>query len=154
MLKEKCKFILDFYGEEAQAKQTIQEICELVVGITKNDISNITEEIADVEIMLEQFKMFEALDEGVFKNIKIAYKEAFKCRKEILEERTIEALLKVATDIAVQARVNATQQIAKVEIFMDEYIKLRGISREDIDAIKENKVKRQLKRITDSKKGR
>ena len=50
-----CRFIFNHYGEEAQKQQLIQELAELIVAITKNDIENIIEELADVQIMFDQF---------------------------------------------------------------------------------------------------
>lgn len=61
-MDKRIKEILNFYGEEAQKQQVIQELAELVVALTKNDIENIHEEIADVEIMLEQLKLFQIID--------------------------------------------------------------------------------------------
>lgn len=52
-----CKIIFSHYGEEQQKKQLIQELGELIVAITKNDLENIIEEMADVEVMLDQFKI-------------------------------------------------------------------------------------------------
>lgn len=52
-----CKIIFSHYGEEYQKKQLIQELAELIVAITKNDLENIIEEMADVEVMLDQFKI-------------------------------------------------------------------------------------------------
>jgi NTP pyrophosphatase (non-canonical NTP hydrolase) len=50
-----CKIIFEHYGEEKQKIQLIQELSELVVALTKNDLENILEEMADVQIMLDQF---------------------------------------------------------------------------------------------------
>lgn len=52
-----CNFIYKHYGEEAQKRQLIQELAELIVAITKNDLENIIEEMADVQVMLDQFTM-------------------------------------------------------------------------------------------------
>lgn len=52
-----CRIIFDHYGEENQKKQLVQELAELIVAITKNDLENIIEEMADVEVMLDQFKI-------------------------------------------------------------------------------------------------
>mgnify|MGYP004633636167 CR=1 FL=1 len=38
-------------------KQLVQELAELIVAITKNDLENIIEEMADVEVVLDQFKI-------------------------------------------------------------------------------------------------
>lgn len=61
-MDKRIEEILNFYGEEAQKGQIIQELAELVVALTKNDLENIHEEIADVEIMLEQLKLFKNID--------------------------------------------------------------------------------------------
>lgn len=52
-----CNIIFRHYGIEHQKKQLIQELSELIVAITKNDLENIIEEIADVQVMLDQFKI-------------------------------------------------------------------------------------------------
>lgn len=52
-----CKIIFSHYGEEHQKKQLIQELGELIVAITKDDLENVIEEMADVEVMLDQFKI-------------------------------------------------------------------------------------------------
>lgn len=52
-----CKIIFSHYGEEHQKKQLIQELGELIVAITKDDLENVIEEMTDVEVMLDQFKI-------------------------------------------------------------------------------------------------
>ena len=52
-----CKIIFSHYGEEHQKKQLIQELGELIVAITKDDLENVIEEMADVEVMLDQFEI-------------------------------------------------------------------------------------------------
>lgn len=52
-----CKIIFSHYGEEHQKKQLIQELGELIVAITKDDLENVIEEMADVEVVLDQFKI-------------------------------------------------------------------------------------------------
>lgn len=53
---------IDAYGEEAQTKMVLEEMSELQKEICKrwrgaDNIGNIAEELADVEIMLDQLKM-------------------------------------------------------------------------------------------------
>ena len=53
---------IDVYGEEAQTKMVLEEMSELQKEICKrwrgaDNIGNIAEELADVEIMLDQLKM-------------------------------------------------------------------------------------------------
>lgn len=47
--------ILKHYGLAAQKQQFIQELGELIVALTKNDINNLIEEMADVQVMIDQF---------------------------------------------------------------------------------------------------
>lgn len=51
-----CRYIFTHYGEKMQKTQLIQELSELITALTKNDIVNMIEEMADVQIMLDQFK--------------------------------------------------------------------------------------------------
>lgn len=50
-----CKTIFDYYGIENQKLQFIQELSELIQAITKNNPDNFIEEIADVQVMIDQF---------------------------------------------------------------------------------------------------
>lgn len=50
-----CKTIFDYYGIEKQKMQFIQELAELIQAITKNDPKNFIEELADVQVMIDQF---------------------------------------------------------------------------------------------------
>lgn len=68
--KNKCRQILDHYGEQKQRRQLVEECAELIQALTKMErageqypsnelhsaILAVREEIADVEIMLEQIK--------------------------------------------------------------------------------------------------
>lgn len=50
-----CAKIFNHYGIVEQRKQLIQECAELIVALTKLDRQNIIEEMADVQVMLDQF---------------------------------------------------------------------------------------------------
>lgn len=52
-----CRDIFGYYGIKNQQKQLIQEMGELIVAITKNNLENIIEEMADVQVMLDQFRL-------------------------------------------------------------------------------------------------
>jgi len=52
---EGCKRIIDHYGVFAQKLQFIQELAELIQAITKDDTLNFIEELADVQVMIDQF---------------------------------------------------------------------------------------------------
>lgn len=47
--------ILKHYRIKTQKQQFIQELAELIVALTKNDINNLIEEMADVQVMIDQF---------------------------------------------------------------------------------------------------
>ena len=53
-----CRIIFNHYGKQAQERQLIQELGELIVAITKGDLENIIEEMADVQVMIDQFALY------------------------------------------------------------------------------------------------
>lgn len=65
------KKIADYYGIERQKAKTIEEMAELTKALLKHTgskatLENIIEEIADVEVMLEQIKyLYRISDESV-----------------------------------------------------------------------------------------
>lgn len=85
MVNPVLKRALDTWGEEAQMLMVVEEMSELMkevlknINRKKNNLDQIIEETADVEIMLEQLK----------ENYKIAEKvEAYKKDKiKVIEQR-------------------------------------------------------------------
>lgn len=77
-MRNKLEFIFNYYGEQVQVEKVKEELRELIEAIENNDTENIIEEIADVEIMLEQLKMFKFFDENKYKEIK-----EFKINRQI-----------------------------------------------------------------------
>ena len=65
MLDDKIKLIADHYGLGNQKEKTLEELFELGNALTHNDVPNIAEEIADVEIMLSQLKYLIKCDTAV-----------------------------------------------------------------------------------------
>lgn len=65
------KELIEFYGKEAQARQAMEECAELIQAINKrlrypdNDkaLDGLYEEMADVEIMMDQLRIMFDLDE-------------------------------------------------------------------------------------------
>ncbi len=62
----------ELWGEESQQQMIIEECAELIVALSKYNrkvngslLTNIAEEIADVEICIEQIKLMKGLDEAV-----------------------------------------------------------------------------------------
>lgn len=65
-----CKRAVETYGKEHQLIICMEEMSELTKELTKNlrgrrNLQNISEEVADVEIMLEQIKLIFDLKEYV-----------------------------------------------------------------------------------------
>ena len=48
--------VWEHYGEEAQTKKLVEELAELITAIAREDTRAIREEMADVEVMIMQFK--------------------------------------------------------------------------------------------------
>jgi mazG nucleotide pyrophosphohydrolase domain len=56
VINEDLKYIADHYGKEHQLEKCKEEINELIEAIDSKDEEAIIEEIADVEIMIDQVK--------------------------------------------------------------------------------------------------
>ena len=63
-MDKRIKTIFKHYGFDNQAQKTIEEASELITAIVKflksgsyDDFQHLTEEVVDVEIMLEQLKL-------------------------------------------------------------------------------------------------
>lgn len=79
-MKEQLKKIIDYYGAYAQSVQAIEEMSELTKELCKalnykSNKENLVEEIADVQIMLEQLKIINNIDEKTLEK-EIQYKIA------------------------------------------------------------------------------
>lgn len=73
-----CREIADRYGYPAQSNQLMEECAELIQAVNKykrygNDeaLKNFIEEIADVEIMLEQIKYLLGVKEDDIEGVKL-----------------------------------------------------------------------------------
>lgn len=66
-LRFQCGEILHHYGEAHQQEKAIEEMAELISAIKHGDRDNYVEELADVQVMIEQ--LFQAL----------SFKEQQKC---------------------------------------------------------------------------
>ena len=63
--------VWEHYGEEAQTKKLIEELAELIAAIARDDIRAIREEMADVEVMIMQFKQGFNIDTLPIMNYKL-----------------------------------------------------------------------------------
>lgn len=77
-MERKLETIIDNYGYEKQSRKAIEELGELIVAINKNiddpgnkeKFENLVEEIADVEIMLEQLKIIHDIEPNEILEVK------------------------------------------------------------------------------------
>jgi len=63
--QEICKKAINTFGEYTQLDMVIEEMAELTQAISKlkrNKVHNVEEEVADVEIMLQQVKLMSLFD--------------------------------------------------------------------------------------------
>lgn len=72
MLDERLKRIADNYDLEGQELKLIEEMAELTQAIIKGKHDHVSEEIADVEIMLEQVKYLGHYHPEAYREFKIA----------------------------------------------------------------------------------
>lgn len=63
--------VWEHYGEEAQTKKLVEELAELITAIARDDIRAIREEMADVEVMIMQFKQGFNIDTLPIMNYKL-----------------------------------------------------------------------------------
>lgn len=69
--KEMGRKVWEYYGEEAQKKKFIEELAELITALAKEDVRAIREEMADVEVMIMQFKQGLNIDTLPIMNYKL-----------------------------------------------------------------------------------
>lgn len=74
MINEDLKYIADHYGKEHQLEKCKEELNELIEAIDSRDEESVKEEIADVEIMINQVKYLMCAERLVelYKDYKIA----------------------------------------------------------------------------------
>ena len=68
---EMGRTVWEHYGEEAQTKKLVEELAELITAIARDDIRAIREEMADVEVMIMQFKQGFNIDTLPIMNYKL-----------------------------------------------------------------------------------
>ena len=72
--EENIKTIAVACGSVAKTSKAIEELAELIRALVRDDEENLTEEIADVEIMIEQIMFIYGIDRqhvDVYKNSKV-----------------------------------------------------------------------------------
>ena len=111
-MNENIKSIADHYGLELQKGKAIEELAELIQILAKGDFeenskdtSQLIEEVADVEIMLDQLKYLLSIPEPALdsvKEYKITRTVAAICVSDNKQDRTLPEI----------ERINITEKIA------------------------------------------
>lgn len=88
MINEDLKYIADHYGKEHQLEKCKEELNELIEAIDSKDEESVKEEIADVEIMINQVKYLMCAERLVelYKDYKIQ-RQLMRIAKEQGNER-------------------------------------------------------------------
>lgn len=118
--------IADYYGYEKQSRKTVEELAELTVAINKyidepkeSHFLNLIEEIADVEIMLEQLKIIHDIDIEFINDIKLN-----KIKRQInritREENGIKVKNKKLNEIAAKEIEKTYKECTFTEFLLEE----------------------------------
>ncbi|MDU5603614.1 MAG: MazG nucleotide pyrophosphohydrolase domain-containing protein [Mogibacterium sp.] len=88
MISEDLKYIANHYGKEHQLEKCKEELNELIEAIDSKDEESVKEEIADVEIMINQVKYLMCAERLVelYKDYKIQ-RQLIRIAKEQGNER-------------------------------------------------------------------
>ncbi len=95
--------IANSYGLENQLEKTIEELAELIVAIKKDDRDNIAEEIADVEILLDQLVYLFTKEDSDFINEFVAIKQR-KVERQMKRLEEVEEGMKTSLEDCVAER--------------------------------------------------
>ena len=145
MINDELRTIANFYGNATQYDKLQEELGELIEAIDEDNLEHVAEEIADVEIMLEQIKYLSNLYETVKlqKDYKIM-RQLQRVRKEALAKSTTTGLPsyeKAAAEslglLENRARTKATAEKQKDErVNKPSHYMLDGLNVESIDVIR------------------
>ncbi|WP_338631332.1 hypothetical protein [Clostridium baratii] len=147
-MQDKLRKILNHYGEEAQSKKYIEKLSELMIAIIKGDIKNIIEEIADVKVMTKQFLMFNNIDLQEYEDcgIWIDFMSSDTPDEEVEQKLELE-IADILRGLVLNKRNYLIEFICGFEYYLDRYMDINNISKEEIEKEMERKINRQLERI-------
>lgn len=144
----------EHYGLQLQMNHFTEELAELIQAVAECDPKHVAEEIADVEIMVEEMEYLLTLDRDVIKRYAAAHEEhdARMCFcflaapiKSINKLRRAD--LEASTSKRNAAKHSLELAIGDLTSYLDWLVKRFGISIEEIREIKSYKVQRARDRI-------
>lgn len=145
MISDELKTIAMFYGNKNQYDKLKEELGELIEAIDEDNLEHIAEEIADVEIMLEQIKYLSNLYETVklqkeykiMRQLQRVHKEAITNSKTTglsSYEETAKATLEFLKD---RTQTEANEKKQKDErVDKPSHYMLDGLNVEAVDVIR------------------
>ncbi len=97
-MNEQIKYIADHYGFHNQCIKAVEELNELGVKLAKSAVKNslrvdAIEEIADVEIMLEQIKYLSHISDKDINDIK-----EYKVQRQMFRIKNIEQMFRIGNE--------------------------------------------------------
>lgn len=112
-----CEEIAKHYGENNQLNQLQEELAELIKAVNKyrrdeDNIDNLIEEIADVEIMIEQIKYLLHLNPEYLEMSRI--NKLLRQKRRIKEEKPGKKTLVIEADITEEEIIGIKEQIAEI----------------------------------------
>ena len=112
-----CEDIARHYGETNQLNQLQEELAELIMAVNKykrdkENIDNLIEEIADVEIMIQQIKYLLRLNPEYLEMITI--NKLLRQKRRIKEEKPGKKTLVIETDVSEEEIIGVKEQMAEI----------------------------------------
>ena len=144
----------EHYGLQLQMNHFTEELAELIQAVAECDPKHVAEEMADVEVMVEQMEYLLTLDKDVIKKYADAHEDhdARMCFwflaapvKSINKLRRAD--LEASTSKRNAAKHSLELVIGDLTSYLDWLVKQFGISLEEIREIKSYKVQRTRDRI-------
>lgn len=144
----------EHYGLQLQMNHFTEELAELIQAVAELDPKHIAEELADVEVMVEQMEYLLTLDKDTIKRYAAAHEEhdARTCFwflaapiKSINKLRRAD--LEASTSKRNAAKHSIELAIGDLTSYLDWLVERFGISTEEILEIKSYKVQRTRDRI-------
>lgn len=144
----------EHYGLQLQMNHFTEELAELIQAVAECDPKHVAEEMADVEVMVEQMEYLLTLDKDVIKKYADAHEDhdARMCFwflaapvKSISKLRRAD--LEASTSKRNAAKLSLELAIGDLTSYLDWLVKRFSISIEEIREIKSYKVQRTRDRI-------
>lgn len=144
----------EHYGLQLQMNHFTEELAELIQAVAELDPKHIAEELADVEVMVEQMEYLLTLDKDTIKRYAAAHEEhdAWMCFwflaapiKSINKLRRAD--LEASTSKRNAAKHSIELTIGDLTSYLDWLVERFGIPTEEILEIKSYKVQRTRDRI-------